>query len=617
MSQGDSASTTIKQWLQFVFAAVTALIVSPEFANRLFQWFAQFWQGFTRPIDPNILPYIGRARHSRAVMAQSIANNVVYIGAGLFVDGLVRQGVRYVLPVAEDSYAETGVNIAFSILFYLLATRCFIENQAINAAMMQAGRLDNPDVETSCECDTQTRLCGAVVSGVYALGETASLGIAERVMPIMRIPNMLLFGPALHGRRLTEVAVADRMCTTHRNQLLNQNNPYNYGVGVSFQMALLLGAYAPRLLLNVNVGPLAEFAMYYMLHQYYLMLVKSNDRSLPGRETGVDISWFNRQITRGALGVGMQVIGPMLSGPGEGIKWEDVERALRYYPVKMAGNILLGADVTGKDVLIKTLFSRPHMRQLFMLHHQMIKDSMRDLEAWRRGVARFNAFIDWVPESYAPEYKRRIVKLAASATWEEYQQKMLQLVEMIARACDGSELTEFAQQQAKLEMRPARLLQPPPAVKPVASVSVVQPAPVLESLGVISDVTTPAVSQSPFDVASALKAIARQPFWNSQGTSFIGKSKPPYGINKLRAASPDLESLNKVVVNLPESLGRAPVTQIFYDLIKDCYQRQRNNQACKDLIEAFCMNHLSQIERQRLNIPGLQFSSGSLRLHGL
>src|SRR5690606_26940693 len=156
------------------------------------------------------------------VMAQSLMINSQYIALGLFVDGVVRPAVNGMLSVEKDSRADSCVSVALAMVSCLAIARCFLDNQVLSAAMVQAGTLDNPRVSTACPCDTQTRLMGMAESHLYALGESAYRYYPAAMMPapvasaasLMYVPNKLFFQPALAGRSILESAVADHMCTT-------------------------------------------------------------------------------------------------------------------------------------------------------------------------------------------------------------------------------------------------------------------------------------------------------------------------------------------------------------------------------------------------------------------
>src|SRR5690606_2659223 len=145
-----------------------------------------------------------------------------------------------------------------------------------------------------------------------------------------------------------------------------------------------------------------EFALYYVLHHAYKVLVKSSDIPLPERNPGYDITWLPRQtakfgarfyisLARGVASTqpAVEIKKIIFSTEGENIKWEDIEPFLQYYPVQLAGYLLLGAKVTGKEAFIESYFKRPHVRQCFLLYRDPIAQGMRDLEVWRKYVSSF------------------------------------------------------------------------------------------------------------------------------------------------------------------------------------------------------------------------------------
>lgn len=595
----------VRAGISMVFTAIATVLASPELANAIYQLFAQFWQGFSRVIDPDIVPVLARSKNTRAVLAQSVVTNLaLYAGIVLFYEAGIRNVCRYVVPAIENSWPEYGMDLLVRTSFVALEGRFLVDNAMLYAGIQQAGRLDNPESGVGCECETTAKIQSRLASMVYYAGNTAAVTGIEYLMPISRVP----FRSVLYGRYIVEQGVGSRMCTNHRNDILNRNNPYTIGMGLSFLMTLSLANAVVRNGLGVDSRYVSD-AIFSLLFQYYLMLSFSNKKPLPGRAEGMDVALPGRVATRAVIRTTVDLVTPMFAGPGGAIDWKTIERTLNYYPVVMLQRILFGADLSSRELFLQ----KPIPTLMMRLYEGSMQNTLDNLTRWRDNVSRYNLFIDWIPDNYVPGYKKKVVHFASDPKFFAYLNQVRELIKWVKEVQENRLDSDADRCNNAIEFVEIKPIAPSPiaavtTTEPVHNTVVTEMIPVVDSSSmpasavVLPSVTAVEPAKTMLDVAAVLKSIADLPAWQSQGVGFLG-SKVPDGITKIRSAKMDILAMFNVIKDKFDTNDKikrglpAEMTNQYYMLIKQCYDRRHDANLCFTRIMEFADSKLNQQER--------------------
>lgn len=641
----------IKAGVSLVYVVVLAVLSSPGLANAVYQLFVQFWQGFSRVLDPDVVPYLTRAKNSRAVLARSAYTNIVlYAGVVLFYEAGLRNLLRYGMPAMEDSWAEFSLDL---LVRTCLEVHFLMDNVMLGAAIQQAGKLDNPDLNNDCEHETTKKIQSRLASMMYYGGNSAALSFIEWRDPAARWPLRSLF----YGRYFVEQGAGGRMCTDDRNAILNRNNPYTFGMGLSFLLLLSLACYVVNAGLKKVVRVESNYvddAIFCLLFQYFLMLAYSNKKPLPGRMPGVDVTLPGRVATRYVVQTAVDTVIPLLGEPKEELDWKSIEAALNHYPKMIVTNqamvvvqhILFGADWSSRETFLR----KPIPLLLFPLFEKTWRAAIQDSIAWcettrRKGTAvNVVGWFEWMMGiELIPEYKKKVVKLVSISEFVEFLRRFDTYLDWI-KLVQGGGIDKEIDRAAEERERAVRFIQSPanlligvnvqaiesvPAAPTAADAAVTDPAaadsvraaieqmqatPVLAAAAAaappsLSLVPVPPVVQArnTNDVPVTLKAIAGLPAWQQQGAGVFG-SKVPDGIMKIRAANADIQNLYLAIKSKLDSNDKASrglpadMTNEFYALIKQCFDRRHDANACYELIAKFADAKLTIDERRSIGL---------------
>ncbi len=637
----------IRAGVSFIATAITTLLTSPELANKAYQLFTQFLQGLSRVVDVNIIPYLMRASNSRKVLMQSAVTNLVcYAGILLIYEAGIRRPVRYGTPAMEDSYSEYSVDF---LMRFCIAAYFFVDNVMLNAAIIKASAIDNPANERSCDCDTTVKIHGKLASAAYQCTNYAAVSLAEYALPVAGVPLRSM----LYGRYFVEQGAGGGMCVAHRNDIVNRNNAYSFGMGLSFLTALSVSGCAARKTFGDDVVLLND-AIFCFLVQYFLMLSIHHGKSLPGRELGVDVSYPGRQLTNVTARHAGGVAARYFNTPGKSLDWKTVERELNRYSSLLLQRFLFGADLSTKASR-EIVLRKPIPKLLFKLYDPTIMKALERLEQWPvRDLAvnlgpvsvSYNTIINWLPADFVrkhvPDYKVKTVQYVSDPRYREYINQAREFVSWIRSVQEDREqmlAAESARRDEALRFidggRPALIIEAPAAHDQTPSPVVPSLAAEINSLQMTASTSTtlpsifaqtqarPVALSGPvnspivpvFDAAMVIKKIAGLPCWKDQGAGW-GGTKVPDGIEKIRGTCANLPALysqisNKFAQGAKRGLP-ANMTNDFYVLIRHCYASQHDQVRCKDLVDGFCTQHLNLAERKLIGLaPQQQPLSGT------
>lgn len=294
--------------------------------------FTQFWEGWSRVMNPNIVPAFLNSPKTRGVTYRTFAANILYYAAAAFV---YEASVK---PQVQETSFETPVKLLAAWYFWRLAARLFlVENPIYNANMAKAAAEENPHKELfpGCACSRSKLgqvdvIKGNLAGGFYYYSHVKAAELMGTIIPYANIPYLA----EAYGQTLMEVNLGE-MCTKHRYEVLSKNNWYAFGFGLSMIAVIriislltwsLIELIKARLFVNPSETNMRhiDFAITAIVFQYYILLSQLIDKPYPGKEPGPDIFYFARSTMESLMQYAGGKISEMLKKPGEDVDFQKI-----------------------------------------------------------------------------------------------------------------------------------------------------------------------------------------------------------------------------------------------------------------------------------------------------
>jgi hypothetical protein len=292
-----SIQSDIRETISQTTSFITFLYQSTFLKEAVYQSVLQGWQGFSRVLDPALVTALIRSKNMQNVLMQSLQANMSYLGVVLLYEAYLKP----LLHTMEHPYAEYYIDLLIQLYFIRSAIRMYVNNTSYNMCIYQATVMDNPinEQEKFCKDGSTAIIQGCLASSVYFVGNLGAIYVVSSVFPssVGRYVSVSL-KLLLYGQNFLEYKLSDiGMCTTHRYEILNRNNAYAFGLGLSFY-CLQLGSHY---VLNHNFGVGIDNyyigdAVFSILFQHYIMVSLLIDKPLPGNELGRDIFYYSRFV---------------------------------------------------------------------------------------------------------------------------------------------------------------------------------------------------------------------------------------------------------------------------------------------------------------------------------
>ena len=373
--------------------------------KKSYDTFLQFWEGFSRVFDPANLPSIIKSKETRRVLKEGVSANLLLMGMVLFYETAVKRAMHALLPNMEDSYAETAVDTLAWWYFVRTSVRLFTDNIIYNRCASKAAATENPNEEKLklhiCE-KTHARQANLTSPFFYA-GNILTVKFISSVLPYGKYLSMPLYALAI-GESVMEENLST-LCAEHRNEVLKKNNPYSFGLGLSFLATLGLCSTLVSRASGVN-SAFVYNALFCALFQYYIVLARLINKPLPGDTLGTDYFYYGRMVVGAVIKQVSDFVATVLRAPGEDIDWMQVkDKVLAFPPVNLSTKLLLGDDFRSLDKFI-----RRGPEQLFL---DFYGDDIQDFLKWAINL-RKGTLIYYVPNIFLSESTRMVLSILLS-----------------------------------------------------------------------------------------------------------------------------------------------------------------------------------------------------------
>lgn len=300
----------------------------------------QFWEGFTRVLDPNNVTRLIRSPHTRQTLTESFKANVVYYLSFAMLLEVTRQAILTRTLSGEETWTDSAVELTIDSFVMLamgaMMVRRYYDNTLLNLALSKQVGEENPlsNHFASCRCDSGALIKSAAFSPLHLSSKLGSLWVAS-YLPVIKhvVPLGYTFA---YGESLAEFPhTAAGTCAEHRAQRLSQFNSYSFGLGcamfaVGEGISYLLSEYT-----GVNSVFISN-AIYAAIYPYFVTAVLLRDRPLMPT-SGIDLSHYHRYVTdRMIVDIGGKII-PLLRAQNK--KFDLKEWAMKAYDNQVVQSI--------------------------------------------------------------------------------------------------------------------------------------------------------------------------------------------------------------------------------------------------------------------------------------
>lgn len=345
---------------------------------------SQVWSGFSQVLNVNTpvsLLFSEAKEKTRHVLKQSYtANILLYMAPVILYEAVFKRLLRSLVPTMEDSYTESAIDMMAWCYFIQQSMRFFIDNGIYNKCMDKATSLESQNtkkMELKEDCKPEHAEQANLMSP-YNHFRNVAVAEAASLIPFIGSPISIALNYKDYAERLLEYNLSD-LCQKHRDELLSKNLFYVAGFGLSFFATIE----AWRAIIRHTTGVDNYFiydALFYLVFQYYIVVSRSIDQPLPGKE---DIDYV--QYGRSAL------------------------RAAKYLDERFH--------------LLESVIERDAVQLYVKMHQDKINEFFESIISWRN-----NTWVQYVPQQLIPEAKRIILGIITDKQLNGFFENVLYLV---------------------------------------------------------------------------------------------------------------------------------------------------------------------------------------------
>jgi len=367
----------------------------------------QGMQGFTQSWSPSLIIVNMRSADTRLETWHSFQSNIIYFAGPAL---LYEAGLKSILHAiyGENTWLESGLDVAAYLYLWRISNSRIVDNRIYAQAIAQAVTRDMPDDSRikSCECDPIAKIQADLLSPIYYNANLATSYAISRLVPyvgsFVALPfKSLAYGQGLLAYKLSEIG----LCHPHREDLLQKNNAYALGLGLSFLGALK----SWELLLNYSLGVSNSFvteAIFYTLYQHYIVTTLLIDKPLPGKTPGRNYFHYNQVVADKLMQQLTEDVLPALFG---GKPEQDFFAAFNAYLEKPVVQILLHILVQKDFHKIDSLLQRNEIKLLFKTNRLLLEGIYTKVSEIRKDKIKSMALYMPLPKSVLSDKARTIL----------------------------------------------------------------------------------------------------------------------------------------------------------------------------------------------------------------
>lgn len=373
----SSAMSNVGYAYNSVTSTIGAVVSHPSLGGYAKNFGVQFWEGFSRILDPNNLTKYVSAPDTSATMYESFKANASYLGFALLLE-MTKQAILLRTISGNNTWVDTSIEFTLNLSVFtmtsVIALHRFYDNTLLNASLAKQATREVPlhSYYQSCECDGGALIKAGLMSPVNSTIKLLPIVIGS-CLPIPGIKYITT--PAymyVYGEGLVDYAhAAAGTCTEHRAQKLAKENGYVFGTGAS----LYLAGESILFLLSQYTGAYNLFisnAIYSAIYPYFETAILFRDRSLPNEYPGVDFYRYHRNFLNFMASNMKGTILPLLQNKDKKRYWAEMaEYIADTSPGKMTKQ-LFSCDIYGDWRSPKNFVLSPVNKLFFKEYYKSI-----------------------------------------------------------------------------------------------------------------------------------------------------------------------------------------------------------------------------------------------------
>ncbi len=418
-----------------VAAAATLAFKSAAVRQSIYENVSYAWDGFKQKFRlTKISSAIISSNTIRKIYRQALIENIIYYaGSVLLFENVVKPVIFYV-PYSEIPQVEESLDMLAKIFFMRIAIKMFAYNTVYNICLNNAvvGSLDTNQKLKGCDCQTIEKIKANLASPFYFTGNLVTAGLIGLIPGVGKYPasflKTLAYGQCLVEYRYSELG----MCTSHRDEVIQANNAYCFGLGLS-----LFGVTQFFYCVTSNMtGTESDFiydAIFSYIFQYYILIALLQTEPLPGKKEGIHFFKYSRVVVDTALTDSLSWIIPRLSNENKrGYYREKFELITEFVLVKGVTQVLIDNNLKSFEKFVQT----PAMNLFIDLHQDGIIHGL-DTIMKARGYPLWLA--DYAPKFIASENIFILLKILNDRGWVTTNHFIKNLIRLSVRSREISQ----------------------------------------------------------------------------------------------------------------------------------------------------------------------------------
>lgn len=346
-----------------------------------------YFRGVGRMFDVNNLTRLFSYKNTPVVMWRIVNVNLLqYMTMVLFYE-TAKRAMNEVVDL-EHSELEYKLDMIATWYFFRLSARTMIDTVIYYQCLQKSLADENPvhpffldnkhtkEFLPNRKVQIKTKkIQGQVASVIYYY---SNLGVSYLVWLVSPTAGNLVLALA-YGLAFLEAPLSD-MCTKHRLEILLKNIPEAFGFGSMFLLANEGMRYGVWRATKVENG-YVDLAIFNFLYGYFLMLALLNDKPYVGKEEGIDVFYYGRQIAESIMQKSSELGSTILRNPGTQNIWHPLVDFLNNTPsLYYVKKLFLYDDFHDKQSLLRS----PAIRLFWILNGKEIKGYLDWLEQMRK-----------------------------------------------------------------------------------------------------------------------------------------------------------------------------------------------------------------------------------------
>ncbi len=395
-SSWDAMTTFISQTASQLQDAYHYLRDNQQLTGTVRAWSHGVKAGIQHSYAPSTREAMTTLPETRRVLQQGVAGNIVlYMGTVLTYELLLKFTLLNTFPDMKDSRAEAALDWLAWGYMVRLSTCMLLDNTIYNVCIARSlsKEVNNSDAMALPKGDGNGVQADAL-SPLFYFSKIATAYVFKR-LPLGEYVSPFVFSLA-YGECLLEYNLP-QLSIEQREEYFLKVQPYSLGLGLAFTGATFFWRGMIRALTGID-NAFIEEAVFAATFQYFIVLARMIKQPLPTINTGVDIFYYGRLMTKDALSKVLDKIIEKMNAPGEATDWPLLAKSLQENLLLL---MLIKINLSRDVQTLERLVQRPSVQLFLAQYGDTIHDFLR--EAIR---LRHTTYLHYIPNWLVPPEKR-------------------------------------------------------------------------------------------------------------------------------------------------------------------------------------------------------------------